>query len=185
MNRENPHLKTPYCSGECKAVYQVPAPHKSTHVGPVGWEPQSSSTMTCAGKVDHKLPVNQRKGHTYTNLRPSHYLTYAHSHITRAVAAMGSCFAVTGDHQHGIAIGQWTGKTGVEKTLSYSGKSFKCQLHTTQVGAVGCEPHGNSPMTCAGKADHGFGVGVPLALICLLKIVNKTVLLHKEFEMLT
>ena len=26
--------------------------------------------------------------------------------------------------------------------------------------------------TCAGKADHGFGVCVPLTLICLLKIMN-------------
>ena len=31
----------------------------------------------------------------------------------------------------------------------------------------------------------GFGVCVPLALICLLKIVNQTVLLHKEFETTT
>ena len=56
----------------------------TTHVGAVGWEPHSSSTMTCAGKVDHKLPVNQSKGHTYTNPRPSHYLKHAHSHITQA-----------------------------------------------------------------------------------------------------
>ena len=39
--------------------------------------------------------------------------------------------------------------------------------------------------TCAGKADHGFAVCVLLALICLLKIVNETVLLQKEFEILT
>ena len=39
----------------------------TTHVGDVGWEPHSSSTTTCAGKVDHKLPVNQSNGHTYTN----------------------------------------------------------------------------------------------------------------------
>ena len=126
-----------------------------------------------SGKVDHKLPVNQSKRYTYTNPRPSHYLTYAHSHITQAVAAMGSCFALTGAHQHGIAIGHWTGKTSVEKTLSCCGESFKCQWapHNTW-GSCGCEPHGNSPTTCAGKADHGFGVGVPLALICCLKIVN-------------
>ena len=53
----------------------------TTHVGTVGWEPHSSSTTTCAGKVDHKLPVNQSKGHTYTNPRPSHYLMHVHSHI--------------------------------------------------------------------------------------------------------
>ena len=51
-------------------------------------------------------------------------------------------------------------------------QSIKRQLHTTHVGSVGWEPHGSSPTTCAGKADHGFGVCVPLALICLLKIVN-------------
>ena len=53
------------------------------------------------------------------------------------------------------------------------------------MGAVGWEPHGSSPTTCAGKADHGFGVCVPLTLICLLKIVNYTVLLLKEFEIPT
>ena len=56
----------------------------TTHEGAVGWEVHSSSTMMCAGKVDHKLPVNQSKGHTYTNPWPSHYLKHAHSHITRA-----------------------------------------------------------------------------------------------------
>ena len=82
----------------------------TTHVGAVGWEPNSSSTTTCAGKVDHELPVNHSKGHTYTNPRPSHYLTYVHSHITQAMTAMGSCFTLTGAHQHGIAIGRWRGK---------------------------------------------------------------------------
>ena len=53
------------------------------------------------------------------------------------------------------------------------------------MGAVGWEPHGSSPTTCAGKADHGIGVCVPLTLICCLKIVNYTVLLHKEFEIPT
>ena len=48
----------------------------------------------------------------------------------------------------------------------------KCQFHTTHVGGVGWEPQGSSTTSCVGKADHGFGVCVPLALICLLKIVN-------------
>ena len=30
----------------------------TTHVGAVGWEPHSSSTTTCARKVDHELLVN-------------------------------------------------------------------------------------------------------------------------------
>ena len=53
------------------------------------------------------------------------------------------------------------------------------------MGAVGWEPRGRSPTKCAGKADHGFGLRVPLALICLLKKVNLTVVLHKEFEIPT
>ena len=65
-----------------------------------------------------------------------------------------------------------TGENLCIKTLSSWSQSFKCQLHTTHVGAVGWELHSSSPTTCAGKADHGFGVRVPLALICLLKIVN-------------
>ena len=44
--------------------------------------------------------------HIYTNPQPDHYLTHAHSHITWAVAAMESCFAITGALQHGIAVGQ-------------------------------------------------------------------------------
>ena len=45
----------------------------------------------------------ESKGQTYTNWRPGQYLTHAHSHITRAVAAMDSCLALTGTHQHGIS----------------------------------------------------------------------------------
>ena len=42
------------------------------------------------------------------------------------------------------------------------------------VTAVGWEPHGSdrTSTTCAGKADHGFGVYVPCALFRLLKTVN-------------
>ena len=32
------------------------------------------------------------------------YLTHAHSHITRAVAAMDSCFALIGAHKQGMSI---------------------------------------------------------------------------------
>ena len=45
------------------------------------------------------------KGHTYTNSRPGQYLTRAHSHITRVVATMDSCFAFVRTHQHGISVG--------------------------------------------------------------------------------
>ena len=48
--------------------------------------------------------------HTYTNPRPGHYLTHAHSHITLGVAAMDSCFALIRAHQHGIAVVKDRGK---------------------------------------------------------------------------
>ena len=77
MNGENPHFKNPSLLKS-----NLSSASSTQHVGAVGWEPHSSSTTTCAGKVDHKLPVNQSKGHTYTNPRSSHYLT--HAHITQA-----------------------------------------------------------------------------------------------------
>ena len=33
------------------------------------------------------------------------YLMHAHNHITLAVAAMDSCFALLGANEHGIAVG--------------------------------------------------------------------------------
>ena len=52
----------------------------------------------------------------YTNPRPGQYLTHAYSHITRAVAAMDSCFALARAHQHGIAVGSLNGRTRVSTT---------------------------------------------------------------------
>ena len=69
-------------------------------------------------------------------------------------------------------VNEW-GKPTSQKLLTAevsAKQSIKRQLHTTHVGAVGWEPPGSSPTTCAAKADHGFGVCVPRALICLLKI---------------
>ena len=48
---------------------------------------------------------------SHTNPRPGQYLTHAHSHITRAVAAMDSCFALIGAHQLGIATQSMNGET--------------------------------------------------------------------------
>ena len=80
-----------------------------------------------------------------------HYLTHAHSH-----------------HQWQLwtAVSPLLGLTLSYSVLSCRGEFFKCQLHTTHVGAVDWEPHGSSPTICAGNGDHGFGVCVPLALIC-------------------
>ena len=40
--------------------------------------------------------------HSNINPRSGQYLTHVHSHITRAVAAMDSCFGLVRLHQHGI-----------------------------------------------------------------------------------
>ena len=62
--------------------------------------------------------TNLQKGHTFTNLRPGQYPTHAHSHITQAVAAMDSSFALIGTHQHGIAVGSMNGENSrVSKTV--------------------------------------------------------------------
>ena len=47
--------------------------------------------------------------HLNTNPRSDQYLRHAHSHITRAVAAMDSCFGLVRPHQHGIAVEQKRG----------------------------------------------------------------------------
>ena len=68
----------------------------------------------------------------------------------------------------------WQSRWVTERGKPASQKSFtaemsakqciKCQLHITHLGAVCWEPQSSFPTTCAGKADHGFGVCVPLAL---------------------
>ena len=58
------------------------------------------------GPSDCKTNLKQG-AHINQPLKPTHeqYLTHAHSHITRAVAATDSCFVPIGAHQHGIAVG--------------------------------------------------------------------------------
>ena len=50
------------------------------------------------------VPSNCTEAHVPTPWY-AQYLTHAHNHITRAVAAMDSCFALVGAHQHGITVG--------------------------------------------------------------------------------
>ena len=45
----------------------------------------------------------------YTNPGPGQYLTHAHSHITHAVAATDSCFALIGANQCDKAVGLMNG----------------------------------------------------------------------------
>ena len=55
--------------------------------------------------------------------RYGQYLRHAHNHITPAVAAMNSCFALTGAHQHGLAVGSMGGgKTRASKTFGHTGQ---------------------------------------------------------------
>ena len=55
-----------------------------------------------AGISWDKLNSKWRK---YTNPRSGQNLTHAHSHITRAVGAIDSCFTLIKAHQHGMAVG--------------------------------------------------------------------------------
>ena len=50
------------------------------------------------------IPTESNEAHLPTP-RYGQYLTHALNHITRATAAMDSCFAPVGAHQHGIAVG--------------------------------------------------------------------------------
>ena len=52
--RETPCLKTPLTVEE-SGKQSIKRQLDTTLVGAVGWEPHSSSTMTCAAKVDHEL----------------------------------------------------------------------------------------------------------------------------------
>ena len=130
-------------------------------------------------------------GHLKTNRRPCQYLS-----------ACAQPHHAGSDSHRQLFYPHWGSETWLSRCVNEQGKfvcqrnplphaegsakqSIKRHLHTTHMGAVCWEPHGSSPKTCAWKADHGFGVCVPLALICLLKIANETVLLHKEFEIPT
>ena len=56
---------------------------------------------------DALIPIDSNEAHLPTP-RYGQYLTHTHNHITRAVAAMDSCFALVGAHQHGIAVTRCT-----------------------------------------------------------------------------
>ena len=64
-------------------------------------------------------PLHAQKS-SGSRLRYGQYLTHAHNHITRAVAAMDSCFALVGAHQHGIAVGSMSRITARIKMDNYT-----------------------------------------------------------------
>ena len=108
----------------------------SIHVGAVDWEPQGSSNATCAGVASP--------------------FAHVHSLISQEVAAMDSCFGlvVTSSARHSLEA-----EIGLEALCSLpftsagTEHSFKRQLHSIHVGAVGWEPHASSNATCAGVAS--------------------------------
>ena len=78
------------------------------------------------------------------SLRYGQYLTYAHNHITRAVAAMDSWLALTGAHQLGIAVGSISGGY----CLGECKHCFNRKLHRKHVVVVGGELQNSSPTAC-------------------------------------
>ena len=85
---------------------------------------------------------------------------HEHSHITRAVAAMDSCFALIGAHQHGIAVRCITPFLIIIFSLGYNFESncvrfeprrhFKSRLSlkmtTAQVVETSVTVNNNSPI---------------------------------------
>ena len=51
-----------------------------------------------------KTRLNSASKHTLPSPQYGQYLTHAYSHITRAVAAMDSCFAIIRLHQHTVEL---------------------------------------------------------------------------------
>ena len=95
----------------------------------------------------------------YTNPRPGQYLTHAHSHITPAVAAMDSCFTLTGAHQHGIAVGSMNGLTVSQRPFTVESPSKDETVFYV------CHYLGDMTMCmCEVLARPWVGVCVPLAL---------------------
>ena len=68
QRRGEPASPKPYTAEVC-AKQSINRQLHTTHVGAVGWEPHSSSTTTCAGRVDYELPLKARGTHTPTRTR--------------------------------------------------------------------------------------------------------------------
>ena len=75
--------------------------------------------------------------HSNTNPRSGQYLTHAHSHITRAVVAMDSCFGLVRLHQHGVAVGQQIGLKAL-CTLPFTAKAGAKQSPICGPTAIPC-----------------------------------------------
>ena len=97
----------------------------------------STEETVKAGKRVITIPSKCTEAHVPTP-RYGQYLTHAHNHITQAVAAMDSCFALIGAHQHGIAVGPMNGEIPrVWKTLYCAPRRVQSTPWSKQVIAVG------------------------------------------------
>ena len=67
------------------------------------------------------------KRYTNTNPPPGQYLMHAYSHITRWVAAMDNCFALTEAHHHGIIVRSMNGENLCLKDPLLPGQLLKLQ----------------------------------------------------------
>ena len=87
------------------------------------------------------------KGHTHQP-QPGQYLTHAHSHGQLFRPYWGSL------SWHNCQVNK-RGKLVSQRPFNAEVTPLSSnQLHITHVGAVGWQPHFNSPTTCMGKVDH-------------------------------
>ena len=94
--------------------------------------------------------------------RYGQYLTHAHNHIIPAVAAINSCFALIGAHQHGIAVGSTGGgKTRASKTFW---SIFSSHLHTHAVGEPfsGSQPTDTTCLRWSWRLKKCFALAFPV-----------------------
>ena len=158
MNGENRVSNTPCCRGGCKAVYQAPASHNTC----------GSCWLWTAQQFYHD--IRREGGSRVTRkLRQG-----AHIHQPTASPLPHACAQPyhTGSGSHGALFRPYWGSSAWHSRRSVTGErpfpaearplSASSTQHMWQLLAA-WELYGSSPTTCAGKADHGFGVCVPLA----------------------
>ena len=147
--------KTPYYQSDCKAVYQAPAPHNTCGSCWLGTAQQFYHDM--GGEGGSWLTSKLKQG--------------AHIHQPIAWLLPHTCAQPYhgGSGSHRQLFRPYWGPSAWHSLRSVTGNN-SCVKDSFLSSAW--EPHCSSPTTSAGKVDHGFGVCVPRALICLLKIVN-------------
>ena len=104
--------------------------------------------------------VTHRGGYTVcqTGLSPQYqslkhmyqHRVHVHNHITQAVTATDSVFAIVGAHQHGVAVGSHFRPFTAESIAKHF---IKRQLHRKQVVSVGWKPQNGSPTACLWRWD--------------------------------